>query len=92
VIDLFSRQVAGWSNQPDMRRNLELDALDVAWLGRNPGKETIAQGSHGSCQSYQPTSGLALSGQLRAQIRLNFGCFALSPARATAARPALLWD
>ncbi len=39
VIDLFSRKVVGWSMQPDMRRNLVIDALQMAWLGRNPGKQ-----------------------------------------------------
>jgi putative transposase len=38
VLDLFSRKVVGWSMQPDMRRSLVLDALDMACLGRNPGK------------------------------------------------------
>jgi transposase InsO family protein len=32
VIDLFSRRVVGWSMQPDMRRNLVIDALEMAWL------------------------------------------------------------
>jgi putative transposase len=39
VIDLFSRKVVGWSMRPDMQRELVLDALDMAWLGRNPGKQ-----------------------------------------------------
>jgi putative transposase len=39
VIDLFSRKVVGWSMRPDMQRNLVLDALEMAWLGRNPGKQ-----------------------------------------------------
>ncbi|MGC9200306.1 MAG: IS3 family transposase, partial [Acidobacteriaceae bacterium] len=39
VIDLFSRKVVGWSMQPDMRRNLVIDALEMAWLSRNPGKQ-----------------------------------------------------
>jgi transposase InsO family protein len=38
VIDLFSRKVVGWSMRPDMQRNLVIDALEMAWLGRNPGK------------------------------------------------------
>jgi transposase InsO family protein len=38
VIDLFSRKVVGWSMQPDMRRNLVIDALEMAWFKRNPGK------------------------------------------------------
>jgi putative transposase len=39
AIDLFSRKVVGWSMRPDMQRELVLDALDMAWLGRNPGKQ-----------------------------------------------------
>jgi putative transposase len=39
VIDLFSRKVVGWSMRPDMHRNLVIDALSMAWLGRNPGKQ-----------------------------------------------------
>jgi transposase InsO family protein len=39
VIDLFSRKVVGWSMRPDMHRSLVIDALKMAWLGRNPGKK-----------------------------------------------------
>ncbi len=40
VIDLFSRKVVGWSMRSDMQRALVLDALDMAWFGRNPGRQT----------------------------------------------------
>jgi putative transposase len=36
AIDLFSRKAVGWSMRPDMRRNLVIDALQMAWYGRNP--------------------------------------------------------
>jgi transposase InsO family protein len=39
VIDLFSRKVVGWSMRPDMHRDLVIDALKMAWFGRNPGKQ-----------------------------------------------------
>jgi transposase InsO family protein len=39
VIDLFSRKVVGWSMRPDMQRNLVIDALEMAWFGRNPVKK-----------------------------------------------------
>ena len=39
VIDLFSRKVVGWSMRPDMQRNLVIDALEMAWFKRNPGKK-----------------------------------------------------
>jgi len=38
VIDLFSRKVVGWSMRPDMQRSLVIDALEMAWFARNPGK------------------------------------------------------
>ncbi len=38
VIDLFSRKVVGWSMRPDMQRTLVIDALEMAWFRRNPGK------------------------------------------------------
>jgi putative transposase len=39
VIDLFSRKVVGWSMRPDMHRDLVIDALWMAWLGRNPDRQ-----------------------------------------------------
>jgi putative transposase len=39
VIDLFSRRVVGWSMQPDMRRDLVIDALEMAWFQRRPGRK-----------------------------------------------------
>ena len=39
VIDLFSRKVVGWSMRPPMHRDLVIDALEMAWFGRNPGKK-----------------------------------------------------
>lgn len=39
VIDLFSRQIVGWSMQPHMRRELVMDALRMAWFRRQPGKD-----------------------------------------------------
>ena len=36
VIDRFGRRVVGWSMQPDMRRNLVIDALEMVWFQRCP--------------------------------------------------------
>ena len=36
VIDLFSRQVVGWSMQPHMQTTLVTDALRMAWFRRHP--------------------------------------------------------
>jgi len=39
VIDLFSRQVVGWSLRQDMRSELVIDALRMAWFKRHPGRQ-----------------------------------------------------
>jgi putative transposase len=39
VIDLFSRQVVGWSLREDMTRNIGIDALRMAWFKRHPSKQ-----------------------------------------------------
>lgn len=39
VIDLFSRQVIGWSLRQDMTRDLVIDALRMAWFKRHPSKQ-----------------------------------------------------
>lgn len=40
VIDLFSRQVVGWSMRADMSRDIVIDALRMAWFKRRPGQHT----------------------------------------------------
>jgi putative transposase len=39
VIDLFSRQVVGWSMREDMTRDIVIDALRMAWFKRHPSKQ-----------------------------------------------------
>ena len=39
VIDLFSRQVIGWSQRQDMTRDIVIDALRMAWFKRHPSKQ-----------------------------------------------------
>ena len=39
VIDLFSRQVVGWSLRGDMTRDIVIDAMRMAWFKRHPGKQ-----------------------------------------------------
>ena len=40
VIDLFSRQVVGWSLQETMTRGIVIDALRMAWFKRHPHKDS----------------------------------------------------
>ena len=39
VIDLFSRQVVGWSLREDMTRDIVIDALRMAWFKRHPARQ-----------------------------------------------------
>ena len=40
VLDLFNRQVVGWSLGEDMRCELVIDAFEMAWFRRHPGRKT----------------------------------------------------
>lgn len=48
MLDLFSRQVVGWSIQPRMTRQLVIDALRMASFRRRPGKGLIVHSDRGS--------------------------------------------
>ncbi len=48
VIDLFSRQVVGWSMQPHMQSSLVTDALHMAWFRRHPEEGLIFHSDRGS--------------------------------------------
>lgn len=48
VIDLFSRQVVGWSMKAHMRREMVIDALRMAWFRRRPEAGLIFHSDRGS--------------------------------------------
>jgi transposase InsO family protein len=48
VIDLFSRQIVGWSMQPRMKKELVIDALRMAWFRRHPQPGLIFHSDRGS--------------------------------------------
>ncbi len=39
VLDLFSRRIVGWSMRGEMTARLAIDALEMAWHSRSPGKD-----------------------------------------------------
>ena len=45
VIDLFNREVVGWSIKPRMTVDIVTDALRMAWFRRKPGKGLLPFGS-----------------------------------------------
>lgn len=48
MLDLFSRQIVGWSIQPRMTRQLVVDALRMAWFRRRPPAGLIVHSDRGS--------------------------------------------
>lgn len=48
IIDLFSRQVVGWSMQPHMKTEMVTDALRMAWFRRHPDAGLIFHSDRGS--------------------------------------------
>jgi transposase InsO family protein len=48
VLDLFSRQVVGWSMQPHMHSSLVTDALRMAWFRRAPQPGLVLHSDRGS--------------------------------------------
>ena len=48
MLDLFSRQVVGWSIQPRMTQQLVVDALRMAWFRRRPAAGLIVHSYRGT--------------------------------------------
>ncbi len=48
MLDLFSRQVVGWSIQPRMTQQLVVDALRMAWFRRRPSAGLMVHSDRGS--------------------------------------------
>ena len=48
MLDLFSRQVVGWSIQPRMTQQFVVDALRMAWFRRRPAAGLVVHSDRGS--------------------------------------------
>ena len=48
VLDLFNREVVGWSIKPRMTADIAVDALTMAWFRRKPAPELIHHSDRGS--------------------------------------------
>jgi len=54
VLDLFTREVVGWSLKPRMTADIVTDALTMAWLRRNPAMGLLHHSDRGSQYASQP--------------------------------------
>jgi putative transposase len=48
VLDLFNREVIGWSLKPRMTAHIATEALDMAWFRRHPGPGVMHHSDRGS--------------------------------------------
>lgn len=48
ILDLFSRQIVGWSMKSHMKAELVTDALRMAWFRRRPNNELVVHSDRGS--------------------------------------------
>ena len=48
VLDLFNREIVGWSIKPKMTANIVMDALTMAWFRRQPAAGLIHHSDRGS--------------------------------------------
>ena len=79
VIDLFSRQVVGWSMQAHMQTSLVKDALTMAWFRRRPEAGLIFHSDRGS-QYCSHEFQAALSGwEMRSSMSRKGNCWDNAP-------------
>jgi transposase InsO family protein len=48
VLDLFNREIVGWSIKPRMTADIVIDALTMAWFRRKPGAGALFHSDRGS--------------------------------------------
>ena len=77
VLDLFNRQVVGWSLGEDMRCELVIDALEMAWFRRHPGRKTglIFHSDRGSQYASQPFQELLRGRGIQASMSRKGDCW-----------------
>ena len=77
VIDLFSRQVVGWSLRGDMTRDIVIDALRMAWFKRHPGKHAglIFHSDRGSQYASEDFCGLLAQYGITASMSRRGNCW-----------------
>ena len=79
VIDLFSRQVVGWSMQPHMQTSLVKDALTMAWFRRRPEAGLIFHSDRGSQYCSHDFQDVMRQWQMRSSMSRKGNCWDNAP-------------
>ena len=77
VIDLFSRQVVGWSLREDMGSDIVIDALRMAWFKRHPDKHAglVFHSDRGSQYASEDFRGVLTEYGIRASMSRRGNCW-----------------
>ncbi|MEX3953674.1 IS3 family transposase [Paraburkholderia sp. EG287B] len=79
ILDLFSRQVVGWSLKPHMRTELVSDALRMAWFRRRPEAGLIVHSDRGSQYCSAEFQDLLKSYGMRSSMSRRANCWDNAP-------------
>ena len=79
VIDLFSRQVVGWSLQSHMQTGLVKDALAMAWWRRRPPPGLIFHSDRGSQYCSHEFQGALKNRKMRSSMSRKGNCWDNAP-------------
>lgn len=83
VIDLFSRQVVGWSLKPHMQTSLVKDALTMAWFRRRPDAGLIFHSDRGSQYCSHEFQDALKDWKMRSSMSRKGNCWDTPPRRAS---------
>ena len=81
VIDLFSRQVVGWSMQAHMQTSLVNDALTMAWFRRRPDAGLIFHSDRGSQYCSHEFQDALRIWQMRSSMSRKGNCWDNAPTK-----------
>lgn len=86
VIDLFSRQIVGWSLKPHMQTSLVKDALEMAYLRRRPAPGLIFHSDRGSQYCSHESQQALQTWQIRPSMSRKGDCWDNAPTESLWAR------
>ena len=79
VIDLFSRQVVGWSMRDNMQTNAVTDALRMAWFRRRPPPGLIFHSDRGSQYCSHEFQGALTEYEMKSSMSRKGNCWDNAP-------------
>jgi transposase InsO family protein len=79
VMDLFSRQVVGWSMKPHMKTELVADALRMAWFRRHPKAGLIFHSDRGSQYCSHEFQAVLKSHDMKSSMSRKRNCWDNAP-------------